>query len=267
MNWEIGASLLSDTGCVRDVNEDCGRIVHPADDEERERRGVLALVADGMGGHSGGEVASRIAVETVHRVYYEAPGAPGVALAEALRAANLAIFERATLEPGLRGMGTTCVALAICGGEAYAANVGDSRLYLVREDRIYQMTADDSAVGAMVSQGLLTRNQARHHHDRNVILRALGTHEDVQVSTWEQPFPVRQGDRFVLCSDGLSDLVEDEELLDVVKASHEADACAGLVGLARSRGGFDNITVVAVRVGAPAQGPSLPATREFQVPS
>lgn len=267
MTWEIGASLLSDTGCVRDVNEDCGRIVHPADEEERSARGILAIVADGMGGHSAGEVASRIAVETVHRVYYGTAGSPGDALGAALHAANLAIFERASHDPALKGMGTTCVALAICGTDAYAANVGDSRLYLVRDDRIYQMTVDDSAVGAMVSQGLLTRTQARHHHERNVILRALGTHEEVQVSTWDTPFPVRQGDRFLLCSDGLSDLVEDDELLEVVKTSHEADACLGLVGLARQRGGFDNITVVTVRVGPPAQAPSVPATREIQVRS
>jgi protein phosphatase len=266
MSWEIAAHVLSDVGCVRDLNEDRGRVVQPGDAEERARRGVLAIVADGMGGHSAGEVASELAVAAVHRAYYAGDGDPADALAAALLAANREIFITASAEKRLAGMGTTCVALAICDGHAHAASVGDSRIYLLRGGGIYQMTADDSAVGALVTQGLLTREEARHHADRNVILRALGTHEDVQVSRWEQPLPLKAGDAFLLCSDGLTDLVEDAEIGREVAARHGADACKALVGLARSRGGHDNITVALLRVGDPAvETAPAPATREVRV--
>ena len=266
MSWEIAAHVLSDVGCVRDLNEDRGRVVQPSDDEERTRRGVLAIVADGMGGHSAGEVASEIAIAAVHRAYYEGDGDPAEALATALLAANREIFTTASAEKRLAGMGTTCVALAICNGHAHAASVGDSRIYLLRGGGIYQMTADDSAVGAMVNQGLLTREEARHHSDRNVILRALGTHEEVQVSRWEQPLPLKAGDAFLLCSDGLTDLVEDAEIVEQVGDRHGADACKALVALARARGGHDNITVALLRVGLESAEPvPAPATREVRV--
>ncbi|MEO5823512.1 MAG: Stp1/IreP family PP2C-type Ser/Thr phosphatase [Vicinamibacteraceae bacterium] len=266
MTWDIAGHVVSDVGCVRELNEDRGRIVQPGDDGEQGRRGVLAIVADGMGGHSAGEVASELAVDTVHRAYYERDGAPGEALVAALEHANRTIFETASAERRLAGMGTTCVALAVCDGHAHAASVGDSRLYLLRDGGIYRMTNDDSAVGELVARGLLTRSEARHHADRNVILRALGTHHDVQVSRWDQPLPVRSGDVFVLCSDGLSDLVEDEEIAELVTGQHGAEAAKALVTLARSRGGHDNITVALVRITAHAAEPvAAPATREVRV--
>jgi PPM family protein phosphatase len=265
MTWEIAAHVLSDVGCVRDLNEDRGRVVQPGDDDERARRGVLAIVADGMGGHSAGEVASTIAVDAVHRSYYDSTGAPGAALVAALEAANTAIFTSASAEKKLAGMGTTCVALALCDGHAHAASVGDSRIYLLRDGRLYQMTADDSAVNELVTRGLLTREEARHHADRNVILRALGTHEEVQVGRWDQPLPLRPGDAFVLCSDGLTDLVQDDEIAGAVTVGHGADACRALVDLARARGGHDNITVALLRVASLAGSAreSVPATREM----
>lgn len=265
MKWEIAGHVLSDVGCVRDLNEDRGRIVQPRDDGEQARRGVLAIVADGMGGHSAGEVASELAVDAVHRAYYEAAGTPQAALVAALVEANRAIYAAASAEKRLAGMGTTCVAVAICDGHAHAASVGDSRLYLLRDGRIYQMTADDSAVGALVTQGLISRAEARHHVDRNVILRALGTHEEVQVSQWEQPLPLRAGDALLLCSDGLTDLVEDDEIVDAVGDRHGADACRILVSMARDRGGHDNITVALLRVGAPATDRAPAPTRELRV--
>jgi PPM family protein phosphatase len=266
MTWEIAGYVVSDVGCVRELNEDRGRIVQPGDDAEQSRRGVLAIVADGMGGHSAGEVASELAVDAVHRAYYAHEGAPAAALVAAVQLANRTIFDTASAEKRLSGMGTTCVALAVCDGHAYAASVGDSRLYLLRDGGIYRMTNDDSAVGELVARGLLTRAEARHHADRNVILRALGTHGDVQVSHWEQPLPVRAGDVFLLCSDGLSDLVEDEEIAALAVDRHGADACKALVALARSRGGHDNITVAMLRISARAAGPvAAPATREVRV--
>jgi protein phosphatase len=265
MTWDIAGHVVSDVGCVRELNEDRGRIVQPGDEAEQSRRGVLAIVADGMGGHSAGEVASELAVDAVHRAYYGHDGAPDAALVAALQQANRAIFDTASQEKRLAGMGTTCVAVAICDGHAHAASVGDSRLYLLRDGGIYRMTHDDSAVGELVARGLLTRSEARHHADRNVILRALGTHGDVQVSHWDQPLPVRGGDAFVLCSDGLSDLLEDEEIAGIVANRHGAEACQALVALAKARGGHDNITVALLRISAHAAQPvSTPATREVR---
>jgi protein phosphatase len=268
MTSTITAGLVSDVGMKRTGNEDCGRVVQPGDAADLARRGVLAIVADGMGGHSGGEVASELAVDTIHRAYFATDEEPHAALTNALGAANQAIFDRASSDESLQGMGTTCVALVIRDGLAYAASIGDSRIYLLRDGRIYQMTVDDSAVGAMVNQGLLTRSEARHHQDRNVILKALGTHPDMAISTWQQPFPVRADDTFVLCSDGLTDLVEDHEILATAANGHVADACQTLVDLAKARGGFDNITVAVLRVApAAAAERSVPTTREARVTS
>jgi len=268
MNVVISAGLVSDSGSVRTSNEDCGRIVQPGDAANLDRRGVLAVVADGMGGHSAGEIASRLAVETIHRAYFASEEEPSVALASAVAAANAAIFARASADADLHGMGTTCVALVIRGDAAHAVSVGDSRIYLARGGRIYQMTVDDSAVGDMVSRGLITRAEAKHHHDRNVILKALGTHAAVDAGAWQRPFPVRPDDVFVLCSDGLTDLVDDDEILSNASSVASAvDACRALVQLAKSRGGFDNITVAMLRVSLPDAAVVVPATREVRVTS
>ncbi len=267
MSWETVSCLMTDVGCVRSTNEDAGGIVQPHDLAVLASRGVLAVVADGMGGHSAGEIASRLAVDHIQRAYYASEGSPDRALANALTGANRAIFERAQKDPQLAGMGTTCVTFALCGGMGYAAHVGDSRLYLVRGG-IYQMTNDDSAVGEMVKRGLISRAEARGHKERNVILKALGTHASLDVSTWPQPFPVKPGDAFVLCSDGLTDVVEDHELLDAVQRGSVDDCCRDLVALAKSRGGHDNITVALLRIAPRSEAPRpVRDTREVQVQS
>lgn len=259
--------LLSDAGCVRGVNEDCGRWIETRDAEKRQKKGLLLLVADGMGGHAGGEVASRMAVETIARVYYESPQDPQTALAEAFRVANHSIYQTARQKVQFQGMGTTCTALVLHRDAAYAAQVGDSRLYLVRGGNIFLMSEDHSAVMEMVRRGKMTINEARSHSDKNVILRALGTHPEVVVATWETPFPVREGDHFVLCSDGLYDLVGDEEIMQAVLGHNPPAACERLISLARQRGGHDNITAGIARLSLPEaeeeESAELRKTREF----
>ncbi len=144
-------------------------------------------------------------------------------------------------------MGTTCTALVIVGGAAWAAHVGDSRIYLVRSASIYRMTQDHSAVMDLVKKGVLTAEQARRHSDRNVLLRTMGQREVLEAEVWKEPFPVRPGDRFIVCSDGLHDLVDDQEICTVVERLAPEAACAELVRLARERGGYDNITVVVMQ--------------------
>lgn len=243
-SFEIVASVHTDKGCVREANEDSGRFVRPNDPALLERKGALMIVADGMGGHSAGEVASQMAVELVSRLYYEAAGddAPG-ALAAAVAEANRRIHAEAEADEAKRGMGTTCTALALRGGGAFAAHVGDSRLYLLRDGGVYQLSEDHSHVMELVRHGLLTKEEARTHEDKNVILRALGTTPEVEVSV-VAPVAVKAGDRFLVCSDGLHDLVADEEIgRTVAAAADEHAACEQLIALAKERGGHDNITV------------------------
>jgi protein phosphatase len=214
----------------------------------RARKGILALVADGMGGHATGDVASELAISTISRAYFENDAPPAAALAAAFRAANRAIYAAAQKQLRLSGMGTTCTALVIHAGLAFSAQVGDSRLYLVRGDEIYLMSEDHSAVMEMVRRGLLTAEDARRHADKNILLRALGVRPQVDVAMWQAPFPVRAGDCFVLCSDGLYDLVMDDEIKRVVTEHAPQPACARLIALAKERGGHDNITAGVLRL-------------------
>jgi len=245
----ITASVLTDVGCHREINEDCSAYIEPGDCELLTARGRLLLVADGMGGHSAGEVASRMAVDVISRVYYERDGDPASALKTSFIEANRETHQSSTEVQGRNGMGTTCTALVLRNGTALAAHVGDSRLYLIRAGQIYLMTEDHSAVMEMVKRGLLTRQEARHHPDKNVILRALGSHREIEITTWGEPFPIRAGDRFLLCSDGLYDLVDDKEIMEAVVAGDVHSACSRLITLAKERGGYDNITVAVVGIG------------------
>lgn len=253
-SFDLAIAARTDVGCVRTLNEDSVHCVVPSDATLRHARGALAIVADGMGGHAAGEVASQMAIEVVARAYFASSEHPREGLVDAFHQANARIFESAQSTAQLQGMGTTCCALVICHDAAFSANVGDSRLYLVRGGQIYVMTSDDSAVQDMVARGLLTSGEARHHADRNVILRALGTHDRVAVAAWVKPLPVRRGDVFVLCSDGLHDQLDDHEIRDVVIDRDVTEASVELIARARARGGPDNISVIVIRLqdaGAP----------------
>lgn len=264
---EIVAAIQTDIGCVRGSNQDCGRFIKPVDSTKRERKGVLAIVADGMGGHSAGEVASSLAAEVISRVYYASNNAPVEALTESFNEANRQIYEASTSDDTLKGMGTTCTALAIVGDQAVIAHVGDSRLYLLREGEMYLMTEDHSAVMEMVKEGLLSLEEARRHEDKNVILRALGTAANVEVSTWKAPLTIHTGDQFILCSDGLYDQVADSEISEIASSTQDIhSASEQLIDLAKRRGGHDNITVGVLKVElAGAAGRPVRQTREFEV--
>ncbi len=252
--FKLDAAWQSDAGCARENNEDNALYRDSLHQSKSETKGSLMIVADGVGGHSAGEEASRIAVETIcnrffdSQRFFESSEQINEALREAFAEANQAIFQTAQSRFDWQGMGTTATALVICGGQAFAAQVGDSRLYLVREGRIYQLSEDHSAVMEMVRMGVMTLAEAESHEDRNIILRALGTKPEVAVTVWEKPFPVRGGDSFVLCTDGLFDLVSDEEIKAIVTNETPAAGCQKLIDLAKANGGYDNITVGIVRV-------------------
>jgi len=243
-SYDVEVSVWTDVGCLREVNEDCGRYVTPGHPELVMSKGVLAFVADGMGGHVGGEIASRIVGDELGRFYYEASAKdPHEALRTAIEEVNRVIYQASLDDVALQGMGTTCTALVLRGDEAFSGHIGDSRLYLARDEHIERLSEDHSLVNEMVKQGLISEEQARTHEHRNVITRALGLHPVVEVATWEAPLPVRPHDRFVLCSDGLYDLVSDEEMKDLVVSETPYVAGERLVALAKERGGHDNITV------------------------
>ncbi|MCR4425309.1 MAG: Stp1/IreP family PP2C-type Ser/Thr phosphatase [Firmicutes bacterium] len=224
----------TDVGLVRDHNEDA---CFAGD-------GCL-VVADGMGGHRAGEVAAELAVRSVASAYQSNPGSADVR--ECILQANLEVMGLAATSPALQGMGTTLTVAFIRGPSLVVGHVGDSRAYVIRDGSITQLTRDHSVVGELLRCGALTENEAKIHPQRHAITRALGFTEDLDVDT--ASFDLVGGDVVVLCTDGLHNLVEPDEIAgSLAPDRHPQSACASLVELARSRGGYDNVTVVAARV-------------------
>jgi protein phosphatase len=247
----VTASVQTDAGCVREANEDSGRHVKPSDLETQTRKGTLTIVADGMGGHASGEVASQMAVELISEIYYadETNSAPN-ALRNAIEQANRLIYETSLTDEKLFGMGTTVIALVLLNDTAFSAHVGDSRLYRLRGNHMEMMTFDHSQVMEMVKYGIISMEEARNHDDKNVILRAVGTQSIVEVEVSEL-FSVEEDDEFLLCSDGLCDMLDDREILQTWLAAEDVHSAGeSLIHEAKERGGHDNITVGIVRIAA-----------------
>jgi PPM family protein phosphatase len=241
---------MSDVGRVRANNEDSCLYWEPDSDQEFLRKGRLAVIADGMGGHEGGQEASRMAVETVRELYDRAfRNSPQDALVEAFAAAHQRIQNHAVIHPDLQGMGTTCTALAVVGDRLYFAHVGDSRLYLVRGSEISRITRDHSYVGRLVESGIVRSEDAESHPQRHILTAALGAGTEVTADIAEDPLPLKRGDTLVLCTDGLWSVVGEPEVVAAVKQNSAADSCAAMVELALQRGGPDNVTVQVLRVG------------------
>jgi protein phosphatase len=256
MNVKPGVEVagLSDVGCQRQNNEDSFLYWEPAGDEEFQRKGRLAVIADGMGGHEGGQEASRLAVETVREVYEQASDDdPQTALVESFNAAHARIQEYAEEHPAFQGMGTTCTALVIRDRQLYFAHVGDSRLYLVRGARILRLTRDHSYVGRLVESGIVRAEDAEKHPQRHILTAALGAGRELAVDSAEEGLPLLEGDDLLLCTDGLWSVVTEEELEAEISGHTPAESCAALVRLARQRGGPDNITLQVLRIGPDTQ--------------
>jgi protein phosphatase len=247
----VEVKSATDLGQKRAQNEDSHGEWIPAAAEERRRRGVLLVVADGMGGSRAGEVASRLAAETVLRYYREASGDdPLEDLHHAVEAANRIVHHEGTAHPELTGMGTTCTAVVLRGADAYIAHVGDSRAYLVQDGTIRQLTRDHSLVAQLVRDGQLTPDQAKVDPRRNVVTRSVGVGPHVEIDADFEPGILRPGDTLLVCSDGLHGVVSDEELKDTASAPDLEQACRDAITLANRRGGPDNITVVVARLAA-----------------
>jgi protein phosphatase len=240
---EFSWALRSHPGAQREDNEDFVGAYSPWVVEDH---GPLFVVCDGMGGHAAGEVASRMAVETVLTTWTTSSAAPSQsALRSAIRMANSAVFA-ASLDVETRGMGTTCTALALSGKEGYVGHVGDSRCYLVHRGVCSQLTADHSKVGEMLRMRLITPEQAANHPSRSQLTRSLGGSPGLQVDIVRTPIQV--GDAFVLCSDGVWDLVSRQEIAQVCGLDSTAEAAEKLIAISLERGAPDNVTVLVVRI-------------------
>jgi protein phosphatase len=245
----IDLANLTDVGCERENNEDYYCYVEPEDEAIYSKRGRLAIIADGMGGYEGGQIASRIAVEAVREAYLKDPEQDALeALLDGFRIAHLAILDKARENATLEGMGTTCTAAAILGKDLIYAHVGDTRLYLIRGTEITQVTRDHSYVNKLLEAGMITPEEAKNHPQRNVLMMALGSRGKVQADCPNDPMPLQPGDTLLLCTDGLSGLVSNEEMQKAVIGMPLTQACKELIELAKSRGGYDNITVQLLRV-------------------
>jgi len=240
-------------GLARTHNEDC---LHLPVDER------LAIVADGMGGHASGEVASRMAVDTVVEYFRDTSEEQALTwpykvdregradvtrLVTAIKLANLRIHEAAQRDTNKKGMGTTIVSALFLDDRIVVGHVGDSRVYRIRETEIQQVTEDHSLIQDYIKMKRMTQEEAASWPHKNVIVRALGMKETVQVDVHTET--ARLGDLFILCSDGLSSMIADERILDITTHEHDLDQCAeALIAAANEAGGKDNITVVLARI-------------------
>jgi serine/threonine protein phosphatase PrpC len=244
-------AAVSDIGMRRTNNQDA-YILLPAEDEPTwQSRGHVFVVADGMGAHAAGELASKLAVDgVVHHYRKQRQLSPPEAILRALRDTNSEIHQRGQANTEFHNMGTTCSVLLLLPQGALVAHVGDSRVYRVRRGRVEQLTFDHSLLWEMRAAGSLTDGEGKFNVPRNVITRSLGPQATVQVDL-EGPLDVQQGDVFLLCSDGLTGKVEDAEIGEILSLLPPADAAQLLVDLANLRGGPDNITALVVRAESP----------------
>ena len=253
----ISVFAQTDVGRVRKGNEDSFLVVDTTSENSASLTEVrqynlndgikFFMVADGMGGPAAGEVASLLAVNTVLKEMKSKTASTESEfvqmLDDSLQKANAAILEKASKNPEMRGMGTTATLAGISNNKLFIGQIGDSRAYIVRNNTITQVTKDQSFVGQLVALGTITEEEAEKHPQKNVILQALGSNASMQVAATSIDF--FQNDYLLLCSDGLSGLVKDEEIKSIVQSSSDlVSACKELIGLANQRGGHDNITVV-----------------------
>ena len=254
-------AALSDIGLRRSNNQDSYKVVLAGDEADFQQRGHLFIVADGMGAHAAGELASKIATDVIPLDYRKlVDQSPAEAILSALVDANHQIHTRGQASPEFRGMGTTATALLLLPVGALLAHVGDSRGYRLRGNRIEQLTFDHSLVWEMKASGQMPEGELSTFVPKNIITRSLGPNPTVHVDI-EGPHPVATGDTFLLCSDGLSGQVADDEIGLILNCLPPNEAAQALIDVACLRGGPDNITVAVVRVA----GSQVPRPTESRV--
>ena len=246
---KVAVGSKTDVGRARDMNQDSYLVEDP-----------IFVVADGMGGHLAGDVASRTAIEKIIEMAgQKSPGQPG-ALRSYVSEANRAIWQKGKEDPNLAGMGTTCTLIYLDGGVAHIAHVGDSRAYRLRDGKFEQLTEDHTLVERMVQEGRLRREDAPRHPQRSIITRALGVDQTVDVDEFDES--LRDGDRLLICSDGLSSMLDDRTIASILSENGDPQSASdALVDAANEAGGEDNITVIVIDVkSGGSNGPVAAAT-------
>ena len=241
----IHAWGITDKGAVRQQNQDSFYLDIPSEHL------AVGVVCDGMGGANAGNVASQLAVESFVQALQSLPEGtpeePAALLAQAAEQANGAVFHRANTDPECRGMGTTMVAALVVEQTAHLLNIGDSRAYHISGGGIEKVTRDHSLVEDMVERGQITADEARNHPRKNLITRALGSEAHIRADLYEKP--LASGDYLLLCSDGLSNMVTDQEMLfEVLHGGASEECCKRLLDVAMSRGATDNVTAVLIEI-------------------
>ncbi|HEX2946548.1 MAG TPA: Stp1/IreP family PP2C-type Ser/Thr phosphatase [Clostridia bacterium] len=235
----------TDRGLIREINEDSYRIL-PGSSESP----CVFIIADGMGGHNCGEVASSMAVAHLgEAITSEGAGIcsskdVGAELRRLVEDTNRVVFDKSLERPEVNGMGTTLTMAVIDGNTITAAHVGDSRLYLIRKGKMQQLTEDHSYIGELVKKGSLTREEAEHHPGKNIITRAIGSSRDLEVDILS--LKIDREDIFMLCTDGLTNMLGEDEIYNVIVENDPETACSELIEAAKTKGGEDNITVIVI---------------------
>ena len=244
-DYALEVAVVSDTGTERPDNQDFAR------HELMGESGALVVLADGVSGQAGGATASRMAVESTFRSYQEqsAQLSPSKRLWRAVQQANIDVYDFSVVVTELRGMGTTLTAVAIERGQLAAAHVGDSRLYLVRNRTITQLTKDHTVTGDKIRMGLLSEARARHHPDRSTLTRCLGRELIVGLDRFTRR--VQQGDALVLCTDGLYNALDESDIARIVSDRDASSSCRELVDAANQVGTLDNVTAAVIRMTGP----------------
>jgi serine/threonine protein phosphatase PrpC len=247
---DVELANLTDLGVQREQNEDYFLYIEPESDEEFASKGRLLLVADGMGGHKGGEVASGIAAAALREAFLSANGEdPRDILVRGFTEAQREILTRGNETGELNGMGTTCTAVILRDGELSYGHIGDSRLYLLRGNTLTQLTEDHTLVHRLVKDGALSKEEAANYEQKNILTAALGMQSDAVAADFsETPLELEVGDTLIVSSDGLHGLMADDEIAEAARSMSPNDACRALLNLAIERGGPDNITVQILRV-------------------
>jgi serine/threonine protein phosphatase PrpC len=239
---------------VRSENQDSYGVFPEDTKKAGAPKGQLFVVADGMGGHKAGREASSLAVQTLADSYFSAATDDILeSLIYAFREANHRVYDQSTSDTAYAGMGTTCTALVLKDSNVVIGHIGDSRVYRVTRKTILQLTEDHSRVADLVRRAIITKEQARIHPERSQLYRALGTRSEVDVD-YLTPSQLPDDCIFVLCTDGLSNHVSEDEVQSLVLAKPPGEACDALVQLANERGGHDNITVQVIHTAAAQRG-------------
>ena len=233
----------SNIGLVRKENEDSFLLHIPEDEDTLLRKGILAVVADGVGGGPAGKKASSMAVEIIDNIYFNSGNDNNLrALSESVQAANLGIYNASRLEPILRGMATTCTAAALVNGEAIICHVGDSRIYVLHGREFNQISEDHTLVNELVNEGIISRGEARTHPQRNIILKSLGSTPSVEPDSHRVKLEIE--DILLLCSDGLHGYASDDEISSILLSCPVEEAGRRLIKLVLEKGAPDNVTVL-----------------------